>query len=79
MVSSLLHPVAAGKTAQQQETSQSKQRSSLCQITKQTWGMGEKGREEGSSPLVYSQVKMLLHLLPKFEFLDLEESERSEN
>lgn len=41
--------------------------------------MGEKGREEGSSPLVYSQVKMLLHLLPKFEFLDLEESERSEN
>ena len=55
-VSSLLHPVAAAKRAHQQETSQSKQRISLCQITTQTWGMWEKGREEGSSLFLYSQV-----------------------
>lgn len=52
-VSSLLHPVAAAKRAHQQETSQSTQRNALCQIAEQTWGMWEKGREEGSSPFIH--------------------------
>lgn len=51
-VSSLLHPVAAAESTPAREPAKVN-RSSLCQITEQAWGMWEKGREEGSSPFIH--------------------------